>query len=559
MSITFDQITAETPTRESLAQDYAALNALLDDGEIAETAASFDRLRRKISTWSALTELRFQQNTADQAAKQALEYRDELLPAAQNHETAFKKRLLAHEDRVAVAHAAGDHALRLWQVDASVFTPEIEADLQREAKLQARYTELTASAQIEICGQIVNLEGLAPYREHLDRDIRHEAALKASEFFAANGAELDALYDELVKLRHGMARRLGFENFIELGYRRMRRVDYTPGDVAKYREAIATHVTPLVAKLLEQRRQTFNWDKVYAWDEPIVDPLGNPKPIGDHDPLVAAGQAMYDRMNPDIANFYKTMNGGGFLDLKNRKAKGNGGFCTDFPTVGMPFIFANFTGTSDDIRVLTHEMGHAFQSYASRDLPLLDYLWPTAEAAEIHSMSFELLSHPHADLLVGDAAADRFRRMDLTNTMTFLPRGACLDHFQHEVYANPQMSPEARKATWRRLERHYMPWTDWGDLAHEANGGWWQYVLHLYLYPFYMIDYALAQCCALQFWTRSRRNYQVALNDYIALCKRGGSAPFLELVASAQLTSPFEPGALEESVAAVEKALSAQA
>lgn len=553
--IRFSDITAATPTRETLERDYAAINALFDDGDIAEAAARFDRLRREIGTWGALVELRFQQNTDDAGAKAALDYRDELLPTAQNHETGLKQRMLAHDDRTAIVNAAGAHAVALWELDVGTFRPEIEADLEREAKLSARYTELTASAQIEIDGRIVNYEGMAPYREHLDRALRHEAERKIDGFFGDNAAELDQIYDDLVKLRHGMARKLGYDNFIPLGYKRMRRLDYGPDDVARYRDAIAAHVTPLVARLMEQRRETFGWDKVFAWDERIVDPLGNPTPLGGHDELVAAGQAMYDRMNPEIAAFYRAMNEGGFLDLKNRPAKGNGGFCTGFDTVGMPFIFANFVGTSGDIYVLTHEMGHAFQYFSSRSLPSVDYVWPGSESAEIHSMSFELLAHPHADLLVGEAAADRYRRMHLVSVLQTLPWIACLDHFQHEIYAKPEMTPAERRATWRRLEHHYTPWRDYGDLANGADGGWWQQVLHLYLLPFYMIDYALAQCCALQFWTRSRKNDQVALEEYIALCRRGGSAPFLELVRSAGLISPFEPGALEDSVAEVSRSL----
>jgi M3 family oligoendopeptidase len=549
--IKFADITAPTPTRETLVRDYAAIHALFDDGDIAEAAARFDRVRREIATWAALVDLRFQQNTADAAAKAALDYRDEFLPVAQNYETALKQRMLAYDDRTAIVNAVGAHAVALWDVDIGVFSPEIEADLEREAKLAARYTELTASAQIEIDGKIVNLEGMAPYREHIDRALRHEAEQKVDAFFGDHAAELDQIYDDLVKLRHGMARKLGYDNFIALGYKRMRRLDYGPDDVARYRDAIATHVTPLVSQLLERRRLTFGWDKVFAWDERIIAPLGNPTPLGGHDDLVAAGQTMYDRMNPEIADFYRTMNLGGFLDLKNRPAKGNGGFCTDFPSCGMPFIFANFVGTSGDIDVLTHEMGHAFQNFTSRDLPGIDYLWPGAEACEIHSMSFEFFAHPHADLLVGADAAERYRQMHLIAALSFLPHGACLDHFQHEVYANPDMTPAERHAVWRRLERHYMPWRDYGDLANSEAGASWQHVLHVYLVPFYMIDYALAQCCALQFWTRSRKNYAVALEDYIALCRRGGSAPFLKLVASAGLISPFEPGALEAAVAEV--------
>ena len=257
---------------------------------------------------------------------------------------------------------------------------------------------------------------------------------------------------------------------------------------------------------------------------------------------------MFDRMDPRLGTFYRTMNEGRFLDLPNRPNKAGGGFCTSFPTVGMPYIFANFTGTHHDIGVFTHEMGHAFQNWESRDQPTVDYLWPTMEAAEIDSMALEFLTYPHMGLMVGDDAADRFRRMHLIGALAFLPYGVCVDHFQHEVYAHPEASPAERHAMWARLEKLYMPWTDYGDLAYPAKGGRWQAKQHIYGTAFYYIDYTLAQCCALQFWVRSRSDAAATMNAYAALCARGGSAPFGELVRSAGLVSPFADGALADVV-----------
>ncbi|MDB5376788.1 MAG: peptidase, partial [Rubritepida sp.] len=412
----------------------------------------------------------------------------------------------------------------------------------------ARYTELLASASFEIDGATVNLSGLTPYAESSDRDMRHRAESLRWSFFEKNGAELDALYDSLVKLRHGMARKLGDDTFTPLAYRRMRRTDYDAADVARYRDQVAEHVVPLIAKLLESRRATFGWDKLRYWDEALIDPAGNPKPIGGHDTLVAAAQTMFDRMDPRLADFYRMMAAGGFLDLKNRPGKAGGGFCTSFPKDGVPFIFANFNGTHHDIGVFTHEMGHAFQCWESRNLPGIDQLWPTMEACEIHSMSLEFLTHPQMGLLVGDAAADRFRRMHLISSLAFLPYGVCVDHFQHEVFANPDATPDERHAMWKRLERRYMPWSDYGDIGYLAKGGRWQAKHHIYNSPFYYIDYTLALCCALQFWVKSLHDPKAALDAYVALCARGGSAPFQELVKSAGLVSPFAEGALAEVV-----------
>ena len=548
----FSDIRAPTPTRDTLAATYAALGAQLDAGDLRQALADWDQTRREVDGWSALVNLRFAQDTTNAVAKSDREYADALAPVVTGHEVAFKRRLLATDG---IAAIAGEHAVRLWDTDITTFDPAIADALEEESRLGARYTELLASAALAIGGTTVNLAGLGPYTENADRDTRHAAEQARWGFFASHGAELDDLYGQLVRLRHGMARTLGFETYTPLGYRRMRRVDYDAADVARYRDQVAEHVVPLVARIMEARRTTHGWDQLMFWDEALIDAAGNPGPAGDHDFLVDQAQAMFDGMGPRLGDFYRVMRDGGFLDLKNRPGKAGGGFCTSFPVQGVPFIFANFNGTQADIGVFTHEMGHAFQNWESRHQPGLDYLWPTMEAAEINSMGLEFLTHPQIGCLVGEAEAERFRRMHLISSLSFLPYGVCVDHFQHEVYANPDATPAERHAMWQRLERRYMPWTNYGDLAYPAMGGRWQAKPHIFLSPFYYIDYTLALCCAMQLWVRSRHDYAGALDAYVALCARGGSAPFQDLVRSAGLVSPFAPGALGDVVREAEAAL----
>ena len=548
MTIRFADIIAVRPSPESLSVEHANIEALLDTGDRRAALAAWDAGRRRFETWGALMHLRFAQNTTDAAAVADRDYADALAPEATALEIAIKRRLLADPDRAALEAEAGAHAVRLWECDIATFDPAIKSDLEEESRLSARYTSLLASASIECGGATVNLSGLAPFAEDPDRAVRHEAERKRWGFFEANGAELDSIYDGLVTVRHRMATKLGYATYTPLGYKRLRRVDYGPDDVARYRDQVREHVVPLVAKLLEQRRAEHGWDRLRFWDEALIDSAGNPKPAGDASFLVAQAQIMFDRMDGRLGDFFRTMKGGKFLDLLNRPGKAGGGFCTSFPTAGMPFIFANFNGTHHDIGVFTHEMGHAFQNWESRTQPNVDYLWPTMEAAEIDSMALEFLTYPHMDLMVGADAADRFRRMHLIGALAFLPYGVCVDHFQHEVYANPSATPSERHAMWARLEKRYMPWTDYGDLAYPAMGGRWQAKPHIYGTAFYYIDYTLAQCCALQFWARSRHDPVATMDAYSELCARGGSAPFGELVRSAGLVSPFADGALADVV-----------
>ncbi|AHJ62239.1 Oligoendopeptidase F [Granulibacter bethesdensis] len=569
MAARFENISAPRPTRESLAAGRDAVLALMEAGAWAQALSTMDQDRRDYARWSALVHLAFSRNTAEVEAKAERSYADSLAPFAQDCEVTLKRRVLAHPDRASIlpllAPPYGEHVLALWEADITTFIPAIADDLEQESKLEADYTELLAAARLEIGGQTVNLSGLAPYAEHADRAIRHEAETVRWQYFADHGERLDGIYDALVRLRHGMARKLGDENFIALAYRRLRRTDYGPEDVARYRDAVAEKVTPLVARLLEARRQEHGWDRLRFWDEALVDPRGNPKPLGGVEVLGEAAQSLFDAMDAHlpggdakgIGACYRLMRAGGFMDLDNRSGKAGGGFCTSFPTQsdGMPYIFANFTGTHHDIGVFTHEMGHAFQNYASRTLPGIDLLWPTYEAAEIHSMSLEFLTWPGIGKLVGEDEAERYRRMHLIQSLAFLPYGVCVDHFQHEVYARPDATPAERHAIWRRLEARYMPWTDYGDLAWPAAGGRWQAKQHIYNSPFYYIDYTLALCCALQFWVRMRQDYASALTDYVALCGRGGAAPFTALARSAGLASPFSPGALDAVVDEAAKTL----
>ena len=193
-------------------------------------------------------------------------------------------------------------------------------------------------------------------------------------------------------------------------------------------------------------------------------------------------------------------------------------------------------------------MGHAFQAWQSRNLPLIDYLWPTLESCEIHSMSLEFLTWSQMEKFFGDDAA-RFREIHLAGSILFLPYGCAVDHFQHLVYANPEATPQERNQMWQKMEARYLPWRQYGNLEYLAQGGLWQEKQHIYCSPFYYIDYTLALCCAMQFWVKAESNFDHALNEYISLCQRGGKAPFQELTSSANLVSPFKSGSLADVVA----------
>ena len=548
--INFVDIKAETPTIEEVTAEYNSINVALDQAETItakkQALQQWDDLRRRLNSWSELTSLHFSQDTTNPDYKQAQEYSDELQPKLTALEIAIKQRLLASPDRAELESILGKHAFDLWSADVTTFEPVIEDDLVQESKLVNQYRELTASAKIEFQGETLNLSGIRKYTQDSDRQTRYQAEKARWNFFSQNQAMLDSIYDQLVKLRHKMAQKLGYENYIGLGYKRMQRIDYTEADVANYRQEVVDRVVPLAQKIIAQKANKLNLDTTYFWDESVFDLQGNPKPQGDHDWMLQQAQSMFNAMHPELGSFFAMMNQGNFLDLKTRPGKAGGGFCTSFPTEGVPYIFANFNDTKDDVEVFTHEMGHAFQAWQSRNLAF-DYLWPTYESCEIHSMSLEFLTWSQMNKFFGKNA-NRFREVHLAQSILFLPYGCAVDHFQHLVYAKPEATPQERSQMWQQMEACYLPWRQYGDLKYPAQGGLWQDKLHIYCYPFYYIDYTLALCCAMQFWVKAESDFDATLNEYIELCQQGGKAPFQSLTSAANLVSPFKSGSLANVV-----------
>ena len=510
-----------------------------------------DESTREYSSYQAIASLNFNRNIKDKAAKAEKDYYDKIGPEIQEIHNKLDQAVDASDFKDELKKEWGDTFLKMIEMDLKTFDPKIMDMLRKETELRNEYTQLVGGAQIEFDGKTYNLAGLGPFHTDQDRDLRKRSYHARFQWFAENADQFDELYDKLVKLRHKIAVTLGYENFIELGYLRMSRSDYGAKEVANFRKQIVEHVVPIVTKLRQQKKEILGLDHLYFYDG-INFKEGDPKPKGTPDELVAGAQKMYHELSPETGEFFDIMVNEELMDLVNRDGKMVGGFCTAFPKYNRPYIFSNFNGTDHDITVLTHEAGHAFQCYSSRKQPLTSYLWPTMESAEIHSMSMEFFTWPWMETFFKEET-ERFKYKHIAGSLSFLPYGACVDHFQHWVYENPEATPIERKEKWLKFEALYLPDRDYDDIEFPKSGGIWQGQLHIYQMPFYYIDYTLAQTCAFQFWIKSEDNREKAWEDYYRLCQAGGSLPFTGLVELAGLKLPFDDGCLESVVKQVSK------
>ena len=534
------------------------LNDIITDFKEAGSASKqidaikkVDSFSRDYMTYQAMASLNFSRDINDADAKSEKDYYDYISTDMREVYDKFDKVLHESKYKDEIIKEYGQTFLDEIEINLKTFDPKIKDLLKQEIDLKNEYTKLTAGAKISYEGKEYNLAGLGPFHSDVNRNIRKKSYEARYGWFKDNENELDDIYDKLVKLRHQIAITLGYDNFIELGYYRMGRSDYGPEEVANFRRQIVDHVVPIVAKLHEQKKEILGLDELYFYDG-INFKDGDPKPKGTPDELVKSAQEMYHELSPETGEFFDTMVNEELMDLVNRDGKRPGGFWTSLPKYDRPYILSNFNGTDHDITVLTHEAGHAFQNYSSTHLPLVNYHWPTMEAAEIHSMSMEFFTWPWMKKFFKEDT-EKFKYKHISGSLSFLPYGACVDHFQHWVYENPEASPKERKDKWLELESIYMPCRSYDEMVFIKDGGVWQGQLHIYQMPFYYIDYTLAQTCAFQFWIKNEKDKGSAWKDYLTLCRAGGSLSFVNLVKLAKLNSPFEDGCLEDVVKYVEK------
>ena len=545
----FTEMPYTRPDMETAKAEVAALTARLTEAPDYATAKAvfleYQEAQKHLMTLCTLAEIRHSIDTRDEFYDGEVKYINAAMPEVQEYAQGFTAALLKSPFRADFAAEYGDLMFVNAEIALKSFSPEIIPEMQAENDLTMAYEKLLASAQIPFEGGTYTLSQLTPFKTDPD-DARRLAAWKAEgQWYKENQAELDRIYDELTHLRDTMGKKLGYEGYTTLGYYRMGRNCYGEADVKKFRAAVVKYLVPVADAIY--RDQAERLGKTYPMsfaDNALMFRSGNPRPAGTAEDILKQGDKFYDELSTETSEFFRTMRAGELLDVLSTEGKQGGGYCTGIPDYEVPFIFANFNGTQGDVEVVTHEAGHAFACWMNRDRIPLDYMWPSMEACEVHSMSMEFFAWPWAEGFFGEDTR-KFLYSHLAGALTFIPYGTLVDHFQHEVYARPDMTPAERHAVWKELLGVYMPWVKLdGDIPFYAEGEGWQRQHHIYSSPFYYIDYCLAQTVALRFWAMIQQDLPNAWAHYMAYTKEGGSKTFTDLLKHAGLDTPFDEACL---------------
>ena len=542
-------------TPEFVQQEFGAILEALPAADAApgpaawlDAIARWNALRGYLEGEQARLGYAYSKNCLDpQLEAQERYMREKIVPVREEGDSRFLPALARTPHRASVAARYGEYFLDRMAAGLETVDP-VNSDLRVQlGELAMQYDKAIASGEVTVGGEAMTLTKALGIANGSDQaSVRREGYIAYREWFVQNREPLADIFSKMVALRDRMGRNLGHANFVPLGYAGMSRTDYGPAQAAAFRRGVRDHFVPLRRKLMERQTRELGGTTLKPWDAAYHQSLGIPLGAVPVEGQLDASQRVFSQLSPQLGKHFEHMRANSLIDLENRKGKRGGAFCISFPDEGQVAIFCNSTGQADDVRTITHEMGHAFQAWESQAIELVELQWPTADAAEIHSMGMEYLSLKHIDEFFADSEhAQRFRKKRWTGAVELISYICVVDEFQHWVYENPSASAAERDAQWDHSWETYIPGLDFEGIEQYRAARWYAQ-LHIFRLPFYYIDYAIAETGAMQLAAMDAKDPAAAMETYLALCRIGGTKGVLDIFKSAGLRSPFDAGVMAD-------------
>lgn len=533
-------------------KEYAVL---LMELEVAEASSSPRLWLRLFKKWNELKSYvgsegsrisyQYSQDMHNkQIEEQEKYFREKVIPVIEEPEHLLTKAFLASKHRADIAEKYGQQLVPLYETDVRPSDPINTIPRIEAGKLGKRYEKKIAGAQVVVQGKKITLWKSRSYYESPEESVRKEAFLANRGWFLSHHEELSSMYGQLVSLRHEMARNVGYKNYIPYAYEALGRTDYDASRVRNFRQNVKKYAVPLNRQLATKKAEALGKKLLKPWDS--YDPSTTlPLGVVPVDTQLQKAQIMFDELSPKLGAHFAHMRKNNLIDLENRAGKRAGAYCTEFSDEQKVLIFCNSTGEAEDIETLTHEMGHAFQGWESQHIEAVDLQWGTLDLCEIYSTGMEFLSMPYLNNFMSEQNSNKFRLGRWEKAISTLCYVSVVDEFQHWVYENPGATATERDERWCLIAEDYSPVVDHSGYEQYRKARWYGQA-HIFVSPFYYIDYALAETCAIQLALLATNDHSKALKTYIKMCRIGGTKSFLEAVEYGGMRSPFDSSLMKE-------------
>jgi oligoendopeptidase F len=530
----------------------------VDRGNVDAWLEDWSRFEALVAEAGSLAHFYYSCDTGDKEREVAwLRFASDIRPKAEEQRTKLRRRLLD----LGYTRPDLEVMIQKFRNQMELFRDENVPIFAELAKVSTEWSKTIGATTVDWDGEEKTPPQMWPYLEVTDRGVRERAFRTMFKPYIDQRDRLAAFFDRMYDMRQQVAKNAGFANYRDYAHREKNRFEYTPDDCFRFQEAVEEVVKPAARRLQERRRKHLGVDRLRPWDL-WVDAKGRPalRPYSDVQEFIGRAGDVFGNVDPDFRDYFERMAAAGLLDLDNRKGKAPGGYCDTLPARKLPLIFMNAVDIDEDVRTLLHEAGHSFHSFEASDLPLVFQRHPGAEMAEVGSMAMELLAAPYIDRAHGgyydEDEAQRSRRQFLERAVLFFPHCASVDALQQWIYTNPEgRDADARDQKWLELRRRFEDDSvDWSGLDSERIARWY-FQPHFFDYPFYYIEYGIAQLGALQVWRNSLTDRAEAVRKYRSALALGGTRPLHELYAAAGARLIFDADGMRELIDLAEEEL----
>ncbi len=514
-----------------------------DTDAIVDALWEFNGLSRHVRTHVVRANLEFRLHSTDAGiAAENRRHSVEVMPVM----SAARRRLAGMVGDAVDPEALAEHFPAHWFRKLAL---QATAGSDATARLQGQiedhvmaYTSTVAAGRFEYEGSSRPLSHARRAAIDPDDTLRRDAFHSYIEWWEQAAPTLQDAFDGVLEARQEVAQLLGMPGYAPVRYADLGRLDWSPAEAGRFRDAVAEHLMPLALRIRRAQAKELGSIRVHPSDSGYFPGSSIPDlRVRPEDELEAASRAFH-RLDPKLGRMIDQTIADGRADVLTRDGKAPGAYVATFHDQGLPFVYLNNVGIGRDVKTLVHEFGHAFQTLLSAPIELVDLRKPTLEACEVHSMTLEMLTLPHVDELLHEDDLERYRYDLLAQGVLHTGMSSALDAFQHLLYREDGSWPDRdeRADAWRGLAEVFLPGID-----HDATPWWsanrWLTTRHVFLFPFYYLDYALAQVVAWQFLPLMEADPEAAMERYLGICRAGGTAPFTELVEQAGLANPFDP------------------
>lgn len=426
--------------------------------------------------------------------------------------------------------------------------------IKEENELKTRYRNLDKE-KVLFDGKEYSFAELGQYLSNKDRDIRKKVHDALNDFYYSKQSIYDDILFNLVNVRNKISQTLGFSNYVQYSLLSLKRIGYDYKDITKFREYVIKYIVPICEKLRTWQKEELDVEELKYYDTVFYQEMPNLKYNGKK--LLREFKKVFENVDSEASKLYNDMLLNKYIDLETNGNKVNFAITNYLVQSGLPVITGNFKNSYMDVIITSHEFGHSLQKYCSSKedkkyivSPLLKYA--TMEIAEMFSYSMELILIKNVrNLFKTDKDYKKYSFMKMYNLVIYLPYICLVDEFQERIYNKENLKVEELREVWLELVKKYLLEQSNSGHINLDSGGYFYRQSHIFLNPFYYIDYALSYFGAFTIWNKCE--------DDLSLFKDLGSVAsyysFKDLIDKYNMPNPFDENTVKNIAQFLDKEL----